>query len=128
MDSVAGFQCRGALRTLFHIPLIGLAAFCLAACQQRASDQTAEKPRPQQAGQPINPYAMAGHIVGARAAALTGDTRAAEAHVNAMAREITRSARMPDVNRRIDREAARAACARCPACARRCGSMRPTSS
>ncbi|MFM2290042.1 MAG: hypothetical protein RL684_3185 [Pseudomonadota bacterium] len=109
MDSVAGFQCRGALRTLFNITLIGLAAFCLAACQQRASDQTAKKPRPQQAGQPVNPYAMAGHIAGARAAAVTGHTRAAEAHVNAMARDITRSARMPDVHRPIDREAARAA-------------------
>lgn len=85
-------------------------ACCIAGCEQRASDKTvAEQRRPQQAGQPVNPYAMAGHIAGARVAAVTGDTRAAEQHVNAMARDFARSARIRDVHRPIDREAARAA-------------------
>ncbi|NCT67858.1 MAG: hypothetical protein GXC76_09450 [Rhodanobacteraceae bacterium] len=110
MDSVAGVRRWGAPRISFHIVLIGLIASCVAACEQRASDKAvADKRRPQQAGQPIDPYATAGHIMGARVAVLTGDTRAAEAHVNAMARDITRSARMPDAHRPIDREAARAA-------------------
>jgi hypothetical protein len=91
------------------IILIGLVAFSIAACGQQASDKTTEKPRPQQAGQPVNPYATAGHILGARAAAVAGDTRAAEQHVNAMANDFARSARIRDVRRPVDHEAARVA-------------------
>ena len=82
---------------------------CIAACQQRASDRAAEKPRPQQAGQPLNPYAVAGHIAGARVAVLVGDTPGAEKHINAIANDFTRSVRMADPHRPIDHEAARAA-------------------
>ncbi len=110
MDSVAGVQCRRALRGFFRIALIGAAMLCIAACQQRAAnEQAAEQRRPQQAGQPVNPYAVAGHIVGARAAAVMGDSRAGERHVRAIADDITRSARIPDATRPIDHEAARAA-------------------
>lgn len=109
MDTVTGLLCRAALRSPFNIALVGFAAFGIAACQQRTSEHAAEKPRPQQAGQPVSPYATAGHIVGARAALLTGDSGAAERHVNAIASDITRSARMPDVSRPINHEGARAA-------------------
>jgi hypothetical protein len=94
----------------FHkVLLIGLAAFCMAACGERPSDKVAAKPRPQQAGQPINSYATAGHILGARAAVVAGDTRAAEQHINAMANDLARSARIRDVRRPVDHEAARVA-------------------
>jgi hypothetical protein len=69
----------------------------------------AEPGRPQQAGQPINPYVAASHIAGARVAALVGDTRDAGAHINALAHDLARSERLPDVTRPIDHEAARAA-------------------
>ncbi|MEP6605686.1 MAG: hypothetical protein ABJA60_06165, partial [Nitrosospira sp.] len=85
-----------------------LAALGVAACD-RANDQHAEARHPQQAGQPVNPYAMAGHIVAGRADLLTGDSRGAQKHIEAMASDITRSARIPDVSRPIDHEAARAA-------------------
>jgi hypothetical protein len=97
------------LRIFLHVVLAGAVAFCVAACQQHAPGKVAGKPRPQQAGQPMNPYAMAGHVAGARAAILMGNTRAAEKHINAIERDITRSARMPDVQRPIDHEAARTA-------------------
>ena len=64
---------------------------------------------PQQAGKPVNAYAIAAHIAGARVAALAGDPRTAQAHVQVIAHEVARSARMPDVSRPINHEAARTA-------------------
>jgi hypothetical protein len=69
----------------------------------------ADAARPQQAGEPLNPYVAASHIASARVDALTGNTRGAQAHVNALARDLTRSARLPDTTRPIDHEAVRAA-------------------
>lgn len=108
MDSSAGCRCREAPRNCFRFALIGFVAVCAVACQRQAADIAAEEPRPQQAGQPVNPYATAGHIAGARAALLTGNQQAAQEHVDAMARDFSRSIRLRDVSRPIDREAARA--------------------
>ena len=87
---------------------IGLAALGTSACEREAADERAEQPRPQQAGQPINPVKLAAHLHAARVAAVTGNNKAAEAHIKAVASDITRSARMPDPHRPIDHEAARA--------------------
>ncbi len=65
--------------------------------------------RPEQAGQPLNPLATAAHIAAARVDAVAGDAAGAKAHVDAIAHDLMRSARVPDVARPIDREAARAA-------------------
>lgn len=109
MDSVVGVRRWEALRIPLQIVMIGLTAVCIAACDQRASDKTAEKPRPQQAGQPLNPYVTAGHVMGARAAIVASNSQAAEQHVNAIAHDFARSTRIRDVNRPIDHEAARGA-------------------
>jgi len=88
-----------------------LAAFvvlAVAACAQ-SNDQPKEARRPQQAGQPVNPITMAGHMAAARANAVVGDQRAVQAHVKAATDDITRSMRIPDSSRPIDHEAARAA-------------------
>lgn len=108
MDSSAGCRCGEALHLFFRFALIGAVAVCAAACQRQTADTAAEKPRPQQAGQPVNPYAAAGHIAGARAALLTGNQQAAQQHVDAMARDFSRSMRLRDVSRPVDHEAARA--------------------
>jgi hypothetical protein len=63
----------------------------------------------QPAGQPIDPLAVAGHVVAARAALAVGDAQMAHEQINDIAHDITRSARIPDVSRPIDHEAARAA-------------------
>lgn len=81
----------------------------LVGCGRSASEAAIEKPKPQQAGQPINPYEMAAHITAARASVAVGDTKATEQHIKAVATGITRSARMPDVYRPIDHESARTA-------------------
>ena len=66
------------------------------------------------AGQPPDPAAMAAHIAGARMAALTGDQQAMQQHVAAMQHDMRRTMKLPDPNRRIDPEAARAAVQRIP--------------
>ena len=65
--------------------------------------------QPQQAGQDTNPFVTAGHLVAVDAAALAGDQRAMQAHIEAMQKDTMRSMRLADPSRRIDHEAARAA-------------------
>ena len=74
-----------------------------------AQHALANKTRPEQAGRPVDGYAVAAHVAVARAAALAGDTRIAQAHAEAIAHDLARSARIPDIHRPIDHEAARAA-------------------
>jgi len=75
-----------------------------------AKHERAERAQhPPQAGQPINGFAVAAHVAGARAAAFVGDTRTAQAHVQAVTHDLMRSMRVPDPSRPIDHEAARAA-------------------
>lgn len=92
--------------------LIAAAVACaaLSGCTEAPADSTTETaPRPQQAGQPINPWATAGHVATMDAAVLVGDQRIAQAHAQAMQNDMRRSMRLPDPTRPIDREAARAA-------------------
>ena len=106
MDTI-GKGWRGRV-SRFPLPvLVGLLTLTIAACQQPSHE--AQERRPEQAGQPVNPYKAAGHLIGARAAVVTGNTEAAEQHIRALAGDMARSARIRDVARPIDREAARAA-------------------
>src|SRR5689334_6755486 len=109
---------RGILRTAARWPTswrpVGhfgiVAAFVISVIGYPLIEKSdANSGRPQQAGQPVNGYAIAAHVALARADAIVGDARGAQAHVNAIAHDLARSARLPDVNRPIDREAARAA-------------------
>ena len=109
MNTTARFRRHGLPRVGCSILLSAACAYCVAACQRHTPEQAAPVPRPEQAGQPVNPYATAGHIVGVRAALLVGDSRAAEAHVNAVTHDFSRSMRIVDAARPIDHEAARAA-------------------
>ncbi|MEP7044203.1 MAG: hypothetical protein ABI843_14155 [Dokdonella sp.] len=102
------------MRAAVAFALIAISALGATACQQRAADQTAQARRPEQAGQPINPYAIVGHLAGANANMALGDSRAAEGHINAVAHDYARSIRLPDATRPIDHEAARAAVRQLP--------------
>lgn len=87
-----------------------VACAALSGCTQAPGDGTTETtPRPQQAGQPINPWTTAGHLAAIDAAAMAGDQRAMQAHADAVQKDIRRSMRLPDPARPIDHEAARAA-------------------
>jgi len=109
---------RGILRTAARWPTswrpVGhfgiVAAFVVSVIGYPLIEKSdANSGRPQQAGQPVNGYAIAAHVALARADAIVGDARGAQAHVNAIAQDLTRSMSVPDVNRPIDHEAARAA-------------------
>src|SRR5690348_17177764 len=92
--------------------LIAVAVACatLTGCTEAPEDGTANTARrPQQAGQPGDPLATAGHLAAIDAATLTGDPRAIQAHTQAMQKDTLRSMRLPDASRLIDHEAARAA-------------------
>ncbi|MET0232956.1 MAG: hypothetical protein ABW186_18650 [Rhodanobacteraceae bacterium] len=68
-----------------------------------------EAGKPLRAGRPLNPYVAAAHVVAARADVMLGDTRGAQKHVDAIAHDVARSARIIDVSHPIDHEAARVA-------------------
>ncbi|PNS09791.1 hypothetical protein [Solilutibacter silvestris] len=55
------------------------------------------------------PLAEVGHMIAAEAAAASGDQAAARQHVEAAQKDLLREMKMPDPNRRIDPESARAA-------------------
>lgn len=108
-----GFVRPTRRRRAWH-PLVGFApaiavALGVAAYPATKVQRALDAQHPQRAGQPVNPYVMAAHIAGARVAAVAGDSRAAQGHVNAIAHDLARSARVPDVFRPIDHEAARTA-------------------
>ncbi|HUD41041.1 MAG TPA: restriction endonuclease [Dokdonella sp.] len=85
------------------------AATSAAATSTSTSTSTSTEPRPQQAGQPLDPLALIGHRAAAQLAAAAGRPDIAAQHVDAMASDVLRSARVPDARRPIDRESARAA-------------------
>ena len=96
-----------ALRTIAHLAIV--VVFVLTALGYAPfRERKAEAARPQ-AGQPLNPVVTATHIAAARVDAMAGDARGAQAHVEAIAHDVMRSARVPDAGRLIDHEAARAA-------------------
>jgi hypothetical protein len=88
-----------------------LAACLLTACTAQPPAQPAQ-PRPQQAGQPVDPLKTAGHITAARLSALTGDQAGVQRNAQAIADDMRRAIKQPDPARPINRETARAvACA-----------------
>lgn len=95
---------RRLLIRLSALILLTAAAFLLLAWHEQH-----EADKPLRAGEPLDPSIAAAHLVAARADAILGDTRGAQRHVEAIAHDVGRSARVIDVSRPIDREAARAA-------------------
>jgi len=73
------------------------------------SSAAAVERRPQQAGQPLDPLALVGHRTAAQIAAVAGRPDLAAQHIDAIATDVMRSARLPDARRPIDRESARVA-------------------
>ena len=66
-----------------------------------------ERPRPQQAGQPMDPVRTAGHMAGARLSAIAGDQAGVQRNMDAMSEDLRRAMKLADASRPIDREAAR---------------------
>ena len=77
-----------------------------AACSAPQADAPAA-PRPQQAGQPMDPLRTASHLAGARVAALTGDQAGVQRSIEAMNDDMRRAMKLADPARPINAEAAR---------------------
>lgn len=88
--------------------VVAATAACLlaVACAQQPEPPPGQ-PRPQQAGQALDPLKTAGHMAAMRAASLTGNQDAARRHFNAMHQDLMRAMKLADASRPIDREAAR---------------------
>jgi hypothetical protein len=88
--------------------LVGAAMLALLpACTQAPSAEAAR--RPQQAGQPLDPAALALRIASTRASALMGDQAGVQRQVQGMREDFRKSIKLPDPARRIDHESARTA-------------------
>lgn len=88
--------------------IVGLAAvgLLLAGCGPTPNTNAANEARREQPR--TTPLSVAQHVAGARMAALTGNQKALQGHVDAMSKDILHDARIPDPNRQIPHEAARA--------------------
>lgn len=88
--------------------IVHAAAACLLAACTAQAPETPAPPRPQQAGQPIDPLKAAACITAARMAALTGDQAGVKRNVHAMSEDMRRAMKLPDATRPVDHETARA--------------------
>lgn len=102
------------LHTLRSSGLSGIAmallVATLAGCDaSKDTSSSASDPNAQPTAPTVDPLAVAGHVAGARAAAMRGDSQAVQAHVEEVQREMLEASRIPDARRPIDRESARSA-------------------
>lgn len=70
-------------------------------------DAVEQEPRPQRAGEPLDVVQTAGTMAGIRASAIVGDQKGVRQGLESLQTDFMRSARIPEVRRRIDRESAR---------------------
>lgn len=89
----------------------GVLVLSLTSCapQPNAERGHAVAKAPPQAGQPLNPLAVAGRIAATRGAALRGDQRGVQTNAQSLAEDFRKSIKLPDAAIPIDHEAARAA-------------------
>lgn len=82
--------------------LVGMAAGCAEAPEP-------SPPRPQQAGQALDPLRTAAHVASIRGSALVGDQQGVQEGLMAMNEDFRKSIKLADPGRRVDREMAREA-------------------
>jgi hypothetical protein len=90
---------------------------CICACSRRADNAdvgATSPPKPQQAGQPIDPFEVAARVAAARAAAAVGNQAEVAHQLDAMQDDFRRAIKLADPARKVDRESARIAAKRVP--------------
>ncbi len=93
IQSIPWLRGHGLRRMHGRLSSIRVAALGTFACKREAVDKSAEQPRPQQTGQPVNPVKLAAHLRAARVPAVSGKSRAGEEHITVVATEPRRFAR-----------------------------------
>jgi hypothetical protein len=87
-------------------------ALVAAGCSRDATNSSAiasGPPKPQRAGQPLDPYEVGARVAISRAAAATGNQAEVTRQAGALQEDFRRSIRLSDPSRAVDREAARRA-------------------
>lgn len=85
---------------------LGAISLTLAGCRGTPNNTTSQRHAADQ--QRTTPLSVAGHVAGMRMAALTGDQKALQGHVDAMSKDMLHDARIADPTRPMPHEAARA--------------------
>lgn len=88
------------------VATIAVAIGVLAGCREAAPPAEA---RPEQAGQPMNPFRTAGQFASIRRSAMVGDQQGIQDGLMAMNEDFRKAIKLADPGRRVDHEAARAA-------------------
>lgn len=86
---------------------LGMAAALLVGCAPATAPEPT--PRPQRAGQPLDPAETAVRMAALQGAAVAGDQEAVRRNFEAMHGDLMRAMKIPDPSRRVDPEAARTA-------------------
>ena len=95
------------MESFTNVAMAAAAAICvLAGCSEAAQPA---QPRPQQAGQPLDPVRTVGHLASIRGSALVGSQQGVHDGLMAMHEDYRKAIKLVDPARRVDREAARAA-------------------
>lgn len=84
-----------------------LIALVLAGCQSQTSDATFREQARQ--APKVTPLSVAGRVAAVQTGALLGNHKAVQQNIQGMTKDLLYDARIPDVSRPIDHEAARAA-------------------
>lgn len=91
------------------IALLVIALATAGCTQQQPGDA---RPKPQQAGKPLDPLTVAARIAALDAAAISGDRKAMQQNMAAFQEEYRKSIKLADPTRPVDRELARSAARR----------------
>ncbi|KWS02513.1 hypothetical protein IEQ11_14220 [Lysobacter capsici] len=81
----------------------------LSACDRASAPQAAAPPKPERAGQPLDAAKTAERLVKMRAQAFAGDQQGLQENLQGLNHDVSRSIRLADQARKVDRENARVA-------------------
>lgn len=86
------------------VPLLALSA-----CDRAAEPQAASAPKPERAGQALDPVKTSERLIKMRQQAFAGDQQGLQRNLEGLNHEVSRSIRLADATRKVDRENARVA-------------------
>lgn len=81
----------------------------LSACDRASAPQAAAPPKPERAGEPLDPTKTAARLIHMRAQTIAGDQQGLQENLQGLNHDVSRSIRLADQARKVDRENARVA-------------------
>lgn len=81
----------------------------LSGCDRAVEPEVAAAPKPERAGEPLDPLKTSERLVKMRLQAVTGDQQGLQQNLEGLNHDVSRSIRLADATRKVDRENARVA-------------------